>query len=168
MKVCKIELLVGSFMLAGLGAALALALQVAGLSFEPAGETYTLRAQFENIGGLKPRSPVKVGGVVVGRVTAISLDAQAQVPVVTLEMEKTAGEFSDTSSAAILTSGLLGEQYIGLAPGFSDADMGTQMLKNGDRIMDTKSAIVLEDLIGKFLYSQSADKAADANAQGKQ
>jgi phospholipid/cholesterol/gamma-HCH transport system substrate-binding protein len=155
MKFSKVEFLVGAFMLAGIGAILALALQVAGLSFKPEGETYTLRAHFDNIGGLKVRSPVKVGGVVVGRVSDITLDAKSQVPIVSLQMQKSAGEFSETSTLSILTSGLLGEQYIGLAR-FSDEEMGTSMLKDGDMIEDTKSAIVLEDLIGKFLYSQSS------------
>lgn len=155
MKFSKTEFLVGSFMLAGIAAILALALQVAGISFKSEGETYTIYAHFDNIGGLKVRSPVKVGGVVVGRVTQIGLDPKSQVPLVTLEMQKSAGEFSETSTLSILTSGLLGEQYVGLTPGFSDEEMGTKELKNGDTIGDTKSAIVLEDLIGKFLYSKS-------------
>ena len=108
------------------------------------------------------RSPVKVGGVVVGRVSDISLDAKSQVPIVSLQMQKSAGEFSETSTLSILTSGLLGEQYIGLMPGFPDEEMGTSMLKDGDMIEDTKSAIVLEDLIGKFLYSQSSDTKSDS------
>lgn len=165
MKFSKVEFLVGTFMLAGIGAILALALQVAGLSFKPEGETYTLRAHFDNIGGLKIRSPVKVGGVVVGRVSDIVLDPKTQVPEVTLMMQKSAGEFADTSALSILTSGLLGEQYIGLAPGFSDEEMGTEMLKDGDLIEDTKSAIVLEDLIGKFLYSQSSDSKSDSKKE---
>ena len=156
MKFSKVEFLVGAFMLAGIAAILALALQVAGLSFKPEGETYTLCAHFDNIGGLKVRSPVKVGGVVVGRVSDITLDAKSQVPIVSLQMQKSAGEFSETSTLSLLTSGLLGEQYVGLAPGFTDEEMGTSMLKDGDMIEDTKSAIVLEDLIGKFLYSQSS------------
>jgi phospholipid/cholesterol/gamma-HCH transport system substrate-binding protein len=72
-----------------------------------------------------------------------------------MKMQKSAGEFSETSTLSILTSGLLGEQYVGLTPGFSDEEMGTKELKNGDTVGDTKSAIVLEDLIGKFLYSKS-------------
>ncbi|ENY72870.1 Mce family protein [Aeromonas diversa CDC 2478-85] len=155
MKFSKTEFLVGSFMLAGMGAILALALQVAGLSFKSEGETYTIHAHFDNIGGLKVRSPVKVGGVVVGRVTDITLDPKSQVPLVTMQMQKSAGQFSETSTLSILTSGLLGEQYIGLVPGFSDEEMGTRDLKDGDTLEDTKSAIVLEDLIGKFLYSKS-------------
>lgn len=165
MKFSKVEFLVGAFMLASIGAVVALALQVAGLSFKPEGETYILRAQFDNIGGLKVRSPIKVGGVVVGRVSDIVLNPKTQVPEVTLLMQKSAGEFSETSSLSILTSGLLGEQYIGLAPGFSDEEMGTTMLKEGDLIEDTKSAIVLEDLIGKFLYSQSSASTPDSNKE---
>ena len=117
MKFSKVEFLVGAFMLAGIAAILALALQVAGLSFKPEGETYTLRAHFDNIGGLKVRSPVKVGGVVVGRVSDITLDAKSQVPIVSLQMQKSAGEFSETSTLSILTSGLLGEQYVGPGTG---------------------------------------------------
>ncbi|MGL4715616.1 MAG: MlaD family protein, partial [Aeromonas sp.] len=108
MKFSKVEFLVGAFMLASIGAVVALALQVAGLSFKPEGETYILRAQFDNIGGLKVRSPIKVGGVVVGRVSDIVLNPKTQVPEVTLLMQKSAGEFSETSSLSILTSGLLG------------------------------------------------------------
>lgn len=160
MKFSKIEFLVGAFMLAGIAAILALALQIAGISFKSEGETYTIYAHFDNIGGLKVRSPVKVGGVVVGRVTDIGLDAKSQVPLVTMQMQKSAGKFSDTSTLSILTSGLLGEQYVGLVPGFTDAEMGTQELKDGDTLEDTKSAIVLEDLIGKFLYSKSDDSTA--------
>lgn len=155
MKFSKTEFLVGLFILAGVAAVLALALQVAGISFKSEGDTYTIRAHFDNIGGLKIRSPVKVGGVVIGRVSDISLDPQSKVPLVTMQLQTSAGEFSETSSLSILTSGLLGEQYIGLAPGFSDEEMGTGLLKEGDLVEDTKSAIVLEDLIGKFLYSQS-------------
>lgn len=84
------------------------------------------------------------------------------MPIVSLQMQKSAGEFSETSTLSILTSGLLGEQYIGLMPGFTDEEMGTSMLKDGDMIEDTKSAIVLEDLIGKFLYSQSSDTKSDS------
>ena len=151
MKFSKVEFLVGAFMLAGIAAILALALQVAGLSFKPEGETYTLRAHFDNIGGLKVRSPVKVGGVVVGRVSDITLDAKSQVPIVSLQMQKSAGEFSETSTLSILTSGLLGEQYIGLTAGGDDKD-----LQGGSTITYTQSAVVLEELISKFLYNTAS------------
>ncbi|WP_417763534.1 outer membrane lipid asymmetry maintenance protein MlaD [Shewanella sp.] len=151
----KIELLVGVFLLAGLLAFLTLVYKVANVDVSTNSDTYTLTAEFTNIGGLKVRSPVKVGGVVVGRVSAINLDAKKLAPVVTLSMDKKYADFPETSSVAVLTSGLLGEQYIGLTPGFMDD--GIEILKDGDRIADTHSAMVLEDLIGQFLYS-SKDK----------
>ncbi|QSX34109.1 outer membrane lipid asymmetry maintenance protein MlaD [Shewanella avicenniae] len=151
----KIELLVGMFLLAGLLAFLALVYKVANVEVSSSSDTYTLKAEFTNVGGLKVRSPVKVGGVVVGRVSAISLDPEKLEPVVTLTMDKLYNKFPETSSVAVLTSGLLGEQYIGLTPGFMDD--GVEILKDGDRIDDTHSAMVLEDLIGQFLYS-SKDK----------
>ncbi|MGL4757057.1 MAG: outer membrane lipid asymmetry maintenance protein MlaD [Aeromonadaceae bacterium] len=155
MKINKIEFTVGCFMLAGLVTAILLAMQVAGMTFGEAGSSYTLYARFDNIGGLKVRSPVKIGGVVVGRVSDIRIDAKTLAPVVAMQIQDSYNQLASTTTASILTSGLLGEQYIGLTPGFMDEEMGTTVLKSGDRIEDTKSAIVLEDLIGKFLYSQS-------------
>ncbi|WP_417618608.1 outer membrane lipid asymmetry maintenance protein MlaD [Oceanisphaera sp.] len=153
MKYSKLEFSVGCFMLAGIGALLLLAFKVAGVNVKGQGESYTLYAKFDNIGGLKVRSPIKVGGVVVGRVSDIKLDPKDQVPVVTLTVSRSAGVFSESSTAAIQTSGLLGEQYLGLSPGFVDEEMGIGMLKDGDTITDTQSALVLEELIGKFIYS---------------
>ncbi|MCA2017574.1 outer membrane lipid asymmetry maintenance protein MlaD [Vibrio tritonius] len=148
----KLEFWVGCFVLAGICAILVMIFQVADVKSIGSSDTYTLSAEFDNIGTLKVRSPVKVGGVVVGRVSTISLDKQSMLPLVTMEIDGQYNQFPDTSSAQILTSGLIGEQYIGLVPGFVYEDEGT-MLKNGDRIEDTKSALVLEDLIGQFLYS---------------
>jgi phospholipid/cholesterol/gamma-HCH transport system substrate-binding protein len=119
------------------------------------GETYMLKAKFDNIGGLKARSAVKVGGVTVGRVESIALDEDDFTPVVTLAISKDYDSFPDTTSVAILTSGLLGEQYIGLQPGFSFGDV--ENLGHGDFIEDTKSALVLEDLIGQFLFSRDSE-----------
>ncbi|ART80818.1 outer membrane lipid asymmetry maintenance protein MlaD [Oceanisphaera avium] len=153
MKYSKLEFSVGCFMLAGIGALLLLAFKVAGINVQGQGDTYTLYAKFDNIGGLKARSPIKVGGVVVGRVSEIKLDAQDQTPVVTLTVNSNAGQFSQSSTAAIQTSGLLGEQYLALSPGFVDEEMGIDMLADGDFITDTQSALVLEELIGKFIYS---------------
>jgi phospholipid/cholesterol/gamma-HCH transport system substrate-binding protein len=155
MKFNKIEFVVGCFMLAGILAGLLLALKVAGLTFNDGRSTYTLYARFDNIGGLKMRSPIKIGGVVVGRVADIQIDTKRLAPVVEMQIQQQYNALASTTTASILTSGLLGEQYIGLTPGFMDEEMGTEVLKDGDRIEDTKSAIVLEDLIGKFLYSQS-------------
>ncbi|PSU25038.1 outer membrane lipid asymmetry maintenance protein MlaD [Photobacterium phosphoreum] len=152
----RLELWVGVFVLAGICAFLVLAFKVANIQSFGSTETYTLKAHFDNIGGLKVRSPVKVGGVTVGEVTSITLDKQTYVPIVTLEINKKYGYFPETSSASILTSGLLGEQYLGIRPGFIDTD--TEMLHNGDLIEDTKSALVLEDMIGQVLYSLGGDK----------
>ena len=142
-------------MLAGILAGIMLAFKVAGFAWEGNDSSYALLARFDNVGGLKVRSPVKIGGVVVGRVTDISIDSKTFAPVVTLQVDNKYNQLASTTTASILTSGLLGEQYVGLTPGFMDEEMGTTLLKPGDRIEDTKSALVLEDLIGKFLYSQS-------------
>ncbi|UXI01620.1 outer membrane lipid asymmetry maintenance protein MlaD [Photobacterium sp. TY1-4] len=150
-QIKKLELWVGAFMLAGFAAILMLIFKVADVQSLGNGESYTLKAQFDNIGGLKVRSPIKVGGVTVGKVTAITLDTDTYVPVVTLSIEKRFGYFPETSSAAILTSGLLGEQYLGIEPGF--VEEGIEMLTDGALIQDTKSALVLEDMIGQVLYS---------------
>ncbi|HFQ4939857.1 TPA: outer membrane lipid asymmetry maintenance protein MlaD [Vibrio vulnificus] len=147
----KTELWVGSFVLAGICALLVMIFQVADVKGLGSGNTYTLKAQFDNIGSLKVRSPVKVGGVVIGRVSDISLNPETLVPVVSLSINSLYNQFPETSSVQILTSGLIGEQYIGLVPGFVFED--EQMLKDGDFIEDTKSALVLEDLIGQVLYS---------------
>ncbi|MFB9137545.1 outer membrane lipid asymmetry maintenance protein MlaD [Vibrio sp. AK197] len=147
----KTELWVGSFVLAGICAILVMIFQVADVKGFGSGDTYTLKARFDNIGSLKVRSPVKVGGVVVGRVTNIDLDRERLVPVVSIAVDRQFDQFPDTSSLQILTSGLIGEQYLGLTPGFVFDD--EEMLKEGDFIEDTKSAMVLEDLIGQFLYS---------------
>lgn len=148
----KIEILVGAFIVLACAAFLMLALKVANTGFGGSSQTYTLYAQFDNIGGLKVRSPVKVGGVTVGRVSNIELDRVSYTPVVSLEINADYSNFPETSSVAILTSGLLGEQYIGLLPGFVDDTV--LMLGNGDTIEDTRSAIVLEELIGQFLFNR--------------
>ena len=147
----KVELWVGVFVITAMFSLAILAFSVAGLSLRGEGDSYALHASFSNVGGLKVRAPVKLGGVVVGRVEEISLDAQTYTPVVRLAMFENKGFYPETSSLAILTSGLLGEQYIGIQPGFIDDDI--DMLADGDNIEDTKSALVLEDLIGQFIYS---------------
>ncbi|WP_100754310.1 outer membrane lipid asymmetry maintenance protein MlaD [Vibrio salilacus] len=147
----KTELWVGSFVLAGICAILVMIFQVADVKGLGSGDTYTLNAEFDNIGSLKVRSPVKVGGVVIGRVTNIGLNTESLLPVVTMAISRRYDQFSETSSVKILTSGLIGEQYIGLIPGFVFED--ERMLVDGDYIEDTKSALVLEDLIGQVLYS---------------
>lgn len=151
----RVEISVGLFVLIGISALLFLALQVAQLRMTGGQNTYDIYAKFDNIGGLKIRSPIKVGGVVVGRVADITLDTVDYLPLVTLRISADYQNFSETSSVSILTSGLLGEQYVGLQPGFIDETV--EILKNGDYIEDTKSALVLEELIGQFLFNRGAD-----------
>ncbi|WP_068544927.1 outer membrane lipid asymmetry maintenance protein MlaD [Thalassotalea crassostreae] len=154
----KIELMVGLFVAIGIAAILMLALKVANAGLQGNGETYQLFAKFDNIGGLKERSPIKVGGVIVGRVKGIKLDDEDYMPVITMEIYSQYDHFSEATSVSILTSGLLGEQYLGLQPGFVDEELGIGILQPGDYIEDTKPALVLEELIGQFLFSQGDDE----------
>ena len=152
---------VGLFVLLGAIALAFLALRAGNFSTFTFSPTYNLSAKFDNIGGLKVRAPVKSAGVVVGRVVAIKLDEKTFQAVVTLKMENDF-TFPTDSSAKILTSGLLGEQYIGIEPGGEDKN-----LENGNTISMTQSAIVLETLISKFLYSTAEKQgtpAAPANS----
>ena len=151
MQRSTLDLWVGLFVIAGVGALLVLAMKVGNMSGVSAGETYALIAQFDNIGGLKPRAPVKSAGVVVGRVSEIRFDNEKFTARVTLNIDKTF-KFPKDTSASILTSGLLGEQYIGLEGGGDTVNLNT-----GDRIKQTQSAVVLEKLIGQFLYSKAAE-----------
>jgi phospholipid/cholesterol/gamma-HCH transport system substrate-binding protein len=146
-----IESLVGVFVLLGIVAIFYLALKAANLASFNTGETYTLTAKFDNIGGLKVRAPVRSAGVTIGRVASITLDTRTYQGLVTLEIQKSI-EFPADTSAKILTAGLLGDQYIGLEPGGDD-----KMLKDGDTIKMTQSAVVLENLIGQFLYNRAAE-----------
>jgi phospholipid/cholesterol/gamma-HCH transport system substrate-binding protein len=147
-----LDLWVGIFVAAGLAALLVLALKVSNASTTfNTHDSYTVIAEFDNIGGLKPRAPVKSAGVLVGRVESIGFDNQKFVARVELKLDKRY-QFPTDSSASILTSGLLGEQYIGLEGGAEDA-----LLKDGDRMMLTQSAVVLERLIGQFLYGKAAE-----------
>lgn len=151
----KTQLWVGVFVVVGILALFFIALRAASGTMTTSGDTYTLYAKFDNIGSLKVRSPVKVGGVVVGRVTDISLSGDYYEPRVAMSISKDYDKFSETSTLSVLTSGLLGEQYLGLEPGFIDDSVDT--LEDGDTITDTKSALVLENLIGQFLFSQGND-----------
>jgi phospholipid/cholesterol/gamma-HCH transport system substrate-binding protein len=159
----EMDLWVGVFVAIGLGALLFLALKVANLSTFSTSQTYAVIARFDNIGGLKVRAPVKGAGVVVGRVTQVGFDNQTFEAVVTMSLDGRY-EFPRDTSAKILTSGLLGEQYIGLAAGGDTAN-----LKNGDTLKITQSAVVLENLISQFLYSKAAEgdgkKPAESDAK---
>lgn len=149
-----LDLWVGLFVAIGLGALLFLALKVGNLSSSNYDEGYVLKAKFDNIGGLKVRAPVKSAGVVVGRVTDIQYDSQSFQAQVVLAMDSRYAFPRDTF-ASILTSGLLGEQYIGLDPGGD-----TENLKTGEFVKKTQSAVVLEQLIGQFLFSKAAETPA--------
>ena len=154
MKKQSLDIWVGLFVAMGLLALLFLALKAGNMSaftFEP---TYQVTARFDNIGGLKPRAPVKSAGVVVGRVTEIKFDDQTYQATVVMTLE-TRYKFPKDSSAKILTSGLLGEQYIGLEAGGDE-----NMIAQGSKLTQTQSAIVLENLISQFLYSKASDAAS--------
>jgi phospholipid/cholesterol/gamma-HCH transport system substrate-binding protein len=157
-KTAALDFWVGLFVVLGFVALLFLALKAGNMnamSFQP---TYPVKLKFDNIGGLKPRAPVKSAGVTVGRVANIGFDQNTYQAQVTIDIDKQY-QFPKDSSAKILTSGLLGEQYIGLEPGGDD-----QMLKSGDTISMTQSAVVLENLIGQFLYNKAADSGASKPA----
>jgi phospholipid/cholesterol/gamma-HCH transport system substrate-binding protein len=151
MERSTIDLWVGIFVVAGLGALTLLALKVGNMGSFTSAETYQLSAQFTNIGGLKPRAAVKSSGVVVGRVTEIGFDNEKFMAKVTMSIEKRY-KFPKDTSASILTAGLLGEQYVGLEGGAEDA-----LLANGDAIKLTQSAVVLEKLISQFMYSKASE-----------
>jgi phospholipid/cholesterol/gamma-HCH transport system substrate-binding protein len=151
----SIETLVGLFVLLGMLAIVFLALKAANLASFRVGSTYAVTAKFDNIGGLKVRAPVKSAGVTVGRVTAIALDSKSYQGSVTMELEQGV-QFPADTSAKILTAGLLGDQYIGLEPGGAE-----QNLKPGDTIKMTQSAVVLENLIGQFLYNKAAEPSGE-------
>jgi len=149
------EIGVGVFVALGLAALLMLAMKVSNLSTLGGGDGYQVHAHFENVGGLKVRSSVTMSGVRIGRVAAISYDSERYDAMVTMEIDAAFDRIPKDSSAAIFTAGLLGEQYVGLEAGGDEST-----LKEGDEIQLTQSALVLEQVIGQFLYSQ-ASKGGD-------
>jgi phospholipid/cholesterol/gamma-HCH transport system substrate-binding protein len=146
-----IDLWVGVFVVLGIGALLFLALRVGNLVSFSAGETYNVNARFANIGGLKIRAPIKSAGVVVGRVADIRFDNESYEAVVSMNLDNHY-QFPRDTTAKILTSGILGEQYVGLEAGGDGV-----MLKHGDRVRLTQSAVVLENLISQFLFNKAAE-----------
>lgn len=146
-----LDLWVGFFVAAGLGALLFLALKVGNMAAASGGDTYAIQAKFDNIGGLKVRGAIKSAGVVVGRVGEIRFDADNYVAVVTMNIDARY-KFPRDTFATINTSGLLGEQYIGFEVGGD-----TAMLKPGDTIKKTQSAVVLEKLISQFMFNKAAE-----------
>jgi len=154
----RIETLVGLFVLLGLAALLFLALKAANLGNFSTEATYPITARFDNIGGLKVRAPVRSAGVTVGRVTGITLDGKTFQGVVSLDLRRDF-QFPKDSSAKILTSGLLGDQYVGLEPGSADDNLAP-----GAIITQTQSALVLENLIGQMLFNRAAEAGSTAGA----
>lgn len=154
-----LDVWVGLFVAAGIGALLFLALKVGSMNSVNMADSYQVTAHFDNIGGLKVRAPVKSAGVVVGRVSSVRFDDKSYEAEITLSLDKRY-TFPRDSSAAILTSGLLGEQYIGLEAGGDSVK-----LVNGDRVKLTQSAVVLENLIGQFLYNKAQEGAPNETQQ---
>ena len=151
MNRATIDLWVGIFVVAGIGGLLFLALKVGNLATFSSGEQYQVQAKFSNIGGLKVRAPVKSAGVVVGRIANIHFDNESYEAIVSMNLDSSYNFPRDTT-AKILTSGILGEQYVGLEAGGDGV-----MLKNGDRLRLTQSAVVLENLISQFLFNKAAE-----------
>jgi phospholipid/cholesterol/gamma-HCH transport system substrate-binding protein len=156
-----IDLWVGVFVVVGFGALIFLALKVGNLASFSTDQTYQVHAKFANIGGLKVRGPVKSAGVVVGRVADIRFDNESFEAIVTMNV---AGnyQFPRDTTAKILTSGILGEQYVGLEAGGDGV-----MLKHGDRLRLTQSAVVLENLISQFLFNKAAEGKEPAKEPAK-
>ena len=162
MRTRSLELAVGTFLVAAVIALFFLAIKVSGLSDETGKPSYRVFAHFQNIGGLTLRAKVTMAGVTIGRVTNIELDHKRLNAKVTLDIHKDVNEISTDVVASILTAGLLGEKYIGLVPGADDT-----YLKEGDEIEQTQSSLVLEDLIGKFLFNKATEQkpAEDATTR---
>ena len=146
----------GLFALLGIGALFFLTTQTTGSDDFNVDDTYEVSARFENVGSLKPRAPVSMSGVTIGRVTGIEFDPVALEAVVTFVIDSRYDEIPDDSDASILTAGLLGSQYIGLQAGGSEF-----YLEDGSELLLTQSAIVLESLIGKFLVRGGSDEGSD-------
>lgn len=149
----SVEIGTGLFVLLGMSALFFLTTQTTGGDRFSADDTYEVEAYFDNVGSLKPRAPVAMSGVTIGRVTSVTFDAQRLQARVTFEIDSQYGTIPDDSDASILTSGLLGSQYIGLQAGGSE-----DSLEDGSEIFFVQDAIVLENLIGKFLVSSGGDE----------
>ncbi|MBI1942495.1 MAG: outer membrane lipid asymmetry maintenance protein MlaD [Betaproteobacteria bacterium] len=158
MKRSTIDIWVGVFVAAGFAGLLFLALRVGNLTFSTT-QAYQVQAKFANIGGLKVRAPIKSAGVVVGRVSDVRFDNESYEAIVTFNID-THYQFPRDTSAKILTSGLLGEQYVGLEAGGDGV-----MLKSGDRLRLTQSAVVLENLISQFLFNKAAEGKSDKDGK---
>ena len=159
-----IDVSTGLFVLLGFAAIVFLVTQITNREFSLRSESYRLTAQFENVGGLKAGAPVSMAGVTIGRVESIGYDMSLFKAVATLRIDARYDQIPNDSDASILTAGLLGGQYIGITPGGSD-----ESFKDGDRVEFVQDAIVLENLISKYLFSQAGNKdTAGDNAPAAQ
>ncbi|MGY0217275.1 outer membrane lipid asymmetry maintenance protein MlaD [Endozoicomonadaceae bacterium StTr2] len=155
-----VEISVGAFMLAGILALLLLALKVSGLSLDSARQTYRIHAMFDNVGSLSPRAKVSMSGVTIGRVVSVTFDKRTYMARVDMDIDKNIDNIPVDSTAAIVTAGLLGEKFIGISVG-GEVDF----VQPEGRIEDTQSALILEDLIGKFLLNTvNSDSGATAGS----
>ncbi len=158
-----LETIVGMFIAIGMGALLVLAMKVSNLSLADFGDekAYQIRAKFDNIGGLRVRAPVKMAGVTIGRVAAVEFNDKSYEAVAVLAIDKRYKRIPTDTTANIYTAGLLGEQYVSLEPGGEET-----FLKNGDEITLTQSAVVLEQVIGQFLYSRASEEGGKGDKGG--
>ena len=152
MRIRALGISVGALILAGMLAMVALAINVSGLNLSQKSGGYSVYARFDNIGGLTERAKVSMSGVQIGQVTAIRIDRKRLMAEVEMQIFDDVDYLSIDSSAQILTAGLLGEKYIGITPGFED-----DLLENGMTIEDTQSALVLEEIVGKFLFNKVSE-----------
>ncbi len=148
MRTRTLELTVGLFILIGVLALVVLALRISGLSSTTSGDTYRVYAHFDNVAGLTPRAKVTMAGVTIGRVTSIQFDKNRYTGFVEMAISSDVDTLPSDSTASIVTAGLLGEKYVGISVGGED-----DLLADGDEIHDTQSALVLEELIGRFLLN---------------
>ena len=148
----QVEIAAGIFLLLGIAALIFLAVEATDTSGLKSGETYQVNASFSNIGGLKSRAPVAMAGVTIGRVDTIELDEETLEARVVMNIDARYGDLPSDTSASILTSGILGDQYVGLEPGGAP-----DSLTDGDRILLTNSAVVLEQLIGRYLFNSDEE-----------
>jgi phospholipid/cholesterol/gamma-HCH transport system substrate-binding protein len=154
-----IDISTGLFVLLGFAAILFLVTQITNREFSLRSESYRVQAQFENVGGLKPGAPVSMAGVTIGRVESIGYDMRLYKAIVTLRIDASYDQIPNDSDASILTAGLLGGQYVGISPGGSD-----QPFRDGDKVEFVQDAIVLENLISKYLFSQAGSREQGAPA----
>jgi phospholipid/cholesterol/gamma-HCH transport system substrate-binding protein len=152
----SVEISTGLFVLLGMGALFFLTTQTTGTDSYGAGESFTVTARFENVGSLTNRAPVAMSGVTIGRVTSVEFDPVMLNAEVTFEIDSRFDQIPDDSDASILTAGLLGSQYIGLQPGGSDL-----YLEEGSEIQFTQSAIVIENLISKYLFNSNSESTSE-------